>query len=273
MSNLKSNFERKGFVTIPYPDDLHKRVLRLAEVWKKWCSLDSEIKKLFSYEDGVGYEFQDTHGNTRDLKEVFHFTGEKEEWLTQQAKNSQSKVAQELVATSREVLEHLFPEILKYNREIEKEYGLTGLVTEIKESKNTVFIRAIHYFPGKKAGEIHAAHHVDKSGQTEHLYEDYSGVECLGSDGVWRPMPTWSDEMVAFGSMQMQLRSKNKIKALCHRVVATNESGEHGRFAIVAFTQLAKTPTYNKKHRGRLQDLPAGFNYTLPLNEFKKFFA
>lgn len=273
MNNLKSDFDRKGFTTIPFPNELHKSVLCLAEAWKKWCSLDQKTKQAFPYVDGVGYEFQDTPGNTRDLKEVFHFTGEKEEWLLEQAKNTKSMHALDLITHSRTVLENLFPEILKYNRQIEKEFGIEGLVDEIEASKNTIFIRAIHYFEGKRAGDTHAAHHVDKSGQTEHLYEDFPGVECLGKDGVWRPMPTWNDEMIAFGSMQMQLRSENKIRALCHRVVTTNESGIHGRFAIVAFTRLAKTPTYNKAHRGRLQDMSAGFNYDLPFDEFKKFFA
>jgi len=273
MSSIKEGFDRKGFVTISYPKDLRASVLRLANAWKNWCSLPQEKKSMFPYSDGVGYQYQDEPGATRDIKEVFHFTGEKEPWLRDRARDAKSLIAQDLIADSRGVLESLFPMILAYNKGIEEEYGLSGLADEVRASKDRIFIRAIHYFPGKKPGETLAAHHIDKSGQTEHLYEDLPGVEGLGFDGVWRPIPTWQDEMVAFPSLQMQLRSGGKITALCHRVVATNESGENGRYAIVAFTELAKTPKYDKAHIGRLQDLPAGFNYGMDPGEFRKYFA
>ncbi len=277
MSSIKKAFERDGYVTIPYPAGLRKSVACLANTWKEWCSLDLETKRGFPYANGTGYEYQDTPGATRDIKEIFHYTGETRGRLLEDARTAArrtgSATALDLIAHSEAVLEDLFPEILAYNRKMEKEFGIGGLTEEVEASKGSVFIRAIHYFGGRSEGDVIAAHHVDKSGQTEHLYEDIAGVERLDQKRRWQSMPTHTGGMVAFPSMQMQLRSGGSMKALCHRVIANEDSAERGRYAIVAFTKLAKTPAYDKKAAGRLQDLPAGFNYDMPFDEFSKLFS
>ena len=274
MKSIKKAFDQQGFVTIPYPEHLRRSVVCLADAWREWCSLDIQTKeKTFPYTQGTGYEYQCTPGPTRDIKEIFHYTGEAHSRLLRDSHGMHSKWAINLIASSAQVLDELFPEIVKYNRQMEKEFRIPGLVEEVEASKNSIFIRAIHYFGGRSADYVIAAHHVDKSGQTEHLYEDIHGVEYLDQKRNWQSLTTEKGIMIAFPSMQMQLRSKGKMKALCHRVIANEDSAERGRFAIVAFTKLAKTPEYDKKRAGRLQDLPAGFNYDMPHEEFSKYFA
>ena len=85
-------------------------------------------------------------------------------------------------------------------------------------------------------------------------------------------MPISEGETVIIPDMQLQLRSKGKLRALCHRVVATKETSITGRFSAVCFIGFKDTPSYNKKEKGRLQEKTPGFNYEMPFSEFREYF-
>jgi isopenicillin N synthase-like dioxygenase len=121
-------------------------------------------------------------------------------------------------------------------------------------------------------GETFAHAHADRGGFTLHLYESAGGGEYLGFDKVWRPWPIGGEETIIFPSMVLQHRSKGRLKALCHRVVATEETSQHGRFSMVVFIDFHHSHRYSDAVK-RLQDFEPGFNYDLSFSEFDKLFA
>lgn len=121
-------------------------------------------------------------------------------------------------------------------------------------------------------GEEIASSHVDKSAFTLHLYESHPGLERLSYDGGWESMPVSEGETAIIPGMRLQYRSENRIKATCHRVVATETTAAVGRFSAVCFIHPKNTPEYDKASAGRLQEFGPGFNYTLPWNEFSRLF-
>jgi len=85
-------------------------------------------------------------------------------------------------------------------------------------------------------------------------------------------MPVSGGETAIIPGMRLQYRSGNKLKAIYHRVVATEKTAKEGRFSVVCFVHLKNTPEYNKQKAGRLQEFMPGFNYDMPFEEFKKLF-
>ncbi len=85
-------------------------------------------------------------------------------------------------------------------------------------------------------------------------------------------MPVSESRTVIIPAMQLQLRSKGKLRALWHRVVATPETAKAGRYSAVCFVQLKNTSKYDKEKWGRLQEMEEGFNYNMSPQEFAKFF-
>jgi isopenicillin N synthase-like dioxygenase len=108
---------------------------------------------------------------------------------------------------------------------------------------------------------------------TLHLFESAPGFQALTLDSKqWIDVSFPPGETVVIPSTQMQLRSEGKLTALCHRVVATEETAHTGRFSAVCFVQFSKTPKYDKDKHGRLQEKDPGFNYGMPLEEFARLF-
>ncbi len=134
------------------------------------------------------------------------------------------------------------------------------------------FVRFLHYFGGRKEGDEIATPHVDKSGFTLHLYESDPGLQYLDFAKQWRDMPVSLGETAIIPGMRLQYRSQNRLKAIYHRVIATEKVAQQGRFSVVCFIHLKNTPEYNKQKAGRLQEFPPGFNYDMPFSEFSKLF-
>lgn len=164
------------------------------------------------------------------------------------------------------------PSIHDFAEQAEEAFAIEGFKDEVKKSEAAYFIRFIHYFGNRAPGEETAAAHADQSGFTLHLFESAPGLQCLTRDGNWIDMPVSEGETVIIPSMQMQLRSKGVLKALCHRVIATTDTARGGRYSAVCFVQLGETPTYDKLAQGRLQEKAPGFNYEMPLEEFATLF-
>ena len=273
-TNIK-DLKTKGFVSLEYPQNLRKAVDETVEAWKKFCDLPVEIKKGLPYSnnaDGVGYELKDGTGNKGDRKENFDVTLGGKVWLEQNAEKIQNPIALDFIRKSTQLVGIMKPIILDFAKQSESDFNLKDFTNEVSQGEDAFFVRFIHYFGDRKSGEETASAHADQSGFTLHLFESDPGLQCLTYENEWIDMPVSSGETVIIPCMQMQLRSEGNLRALCHRVVATEETAKTGRYSAVCFVQLKKTPKYDKDRCGRLQEKEPGFNYSLSHEEFSTFF-
>lgn len=275
MNTPISELKTKGFVALAYPKSLRIAVDETVKSWKEFCALSTEVKKGLPYSnnaDGVGYELKDGVGNKADRKENFDVTIAGQEWLRKNIEGIQNHVALDFVQNATALVGVMKPIILDFARQSEKAYNLQDFSYEVEESEGAFFVRFIHYFGDREVGEETATAHADQSGFTLHLFESATGLQCLPYDREWIDMPVSSGETVIIPSMQLQLRSKGELRALCHRVVATPQTAVNGRYSAVCFVQLKKTPKYDKDTHGRLQEKTPGFNYELSHDDFSKLF-
>lgn len=266
----------KGMVKIAYPPILREAVEKSLGLWKRFTALSVEVKKSLPYSnnaDGVGYELKDGSGPKGDRKENFDIAIGGEEWLRENLEKIKEPAARDFVSHVTALIKVMKPTIIGFAKDVEKEFGMDSFADEVDESEIGFYVRFIHYFGDREVGEETATSHVDQSGFTLHLFESAPGFQTLTYDGKWVDVPIKAgDQTVIINSMQMQLRSKGELKALCHRVVATPETAKDGRYSAVCFVQLQKTPKYDKGKGGRLQEKTPGFNYTMPIREFAGMF-
>jgi isopenicillin N synthase-like dioxygenase len=274
MNNIE-NFKRDGFVYFKYPKELRNAVEEAERLWVNFCGLPKKIKESVPYSNGgagVGYELKNGIGKNADRKENFDITIPGEDWVE---KNISAFKHKETVAFMRKVGElvtKIKPVVLDFAKSIEKEYGIKDFKDEVLKSEGAFFVRFIHYFGDRQTGEEIATSHVDQSGFTLHLFESQPGFQYLSYDKKWKGALVTKGETLIIPSMQMQLRSEGEIKAMCHRVVATEETKDKGRYSMVCFVQLKDTRQYNKSKFGRLQEMEPGFNYNMTREEFEKMF-
>jgi isopenicillin N synthase-like dioxygenase len=272
-----TNLKTRGFVNLAYPHDLRVAVLKAERSWEDFCSLPAEVKQLFSYSSnstGVGYENKDGSGKKGDIKENFDVSLSGEVFLVDMVNKYSNTypIIREFTRDALHLVEVMSPFVIAFARECEKNFNLVGFENEISGGRDSFFIRFVHYPPQKSTGEPTAQAHLDQSGFTLHLFESAPGLECLTFEWAWIPMPVSESETVIIPDMQMQLRSGGLLKALWHRVVATEETSRVGRYSAVSFVQFRDTPVYNKEKSGRLQEKPEGFNYEIDPGEFSKLF-
>lgn len=276
MKTTIDHLKSKGFVTMEYPETLRRPVEIAVKSWKRFCALPIEVKKGLPYSNGgtgVGYELKDGVGKNADKKENFDVTIAGQDWIEANVEKIESAAALDFVRNSTNLVGVLKPLVLDFAEQVEKAYGLKGFRQEVADSESAYFVRFIHYFGSKEIGEEIANAHTDQSGFTLHLYESTPGLQYLGpKDLAWMNASIEPGKTDIIPSMQLQLRSNGKLKALCHRVVSTAESVHVGRYSAVCFIQLKNTPKYDKDKHGRLQEREPGFNYEMPIGEFKKLF-
>jgi isopenicillin N synthase-like dioxygenase len=275
MKSSIKDLETKGFYVLPYPPAVRACVVKAAKAWKLFYALPAEVKAKLPYSNGgagVGYERKDGVGKNADRKENFDVTSEGLAWLEANNVQTTEPALHDLVTNTMSLLEAVRPTILEFARESELEFGIKSFEEEISASTSTFFTRFIHYSADREVGEETAVSHVDQSGFTLHLYENKKGLRCLTYDGKWIDMPVSEGETVIIPDMQMQLRSNGRLRALCHQVVATEETAKSPRDSAVLFVQFKNTRKYDKERCGRLQERTPGFNYNMPIGEFEKMF-
>lgn len=275
MKNIKNEIATKGHITLEYPANLRKAVEETNALWEKFCDLPEEIKSSLVYSnnsDGVGYELKNGIGKNADRKENFDITIAGEKWLIDNLGKIDDPIALDFLRSAISLVDIMKDTVFDFALYLEQEYGIQEFHNEVRDSKDSFFVRFIHYFGNRIDGEEIASAHTDQSGFTFHLYENEPGLQSLNFGGIWEDMPVSSGETVIIPSMQLQLRSKGKLKALCHRVVATDITSKTGRYSSVCFVQLKNTPKYDKEKHGRLQEKTPGFNYDIPNEEFQKLF-
>lgn len=263
---------KNGCVCIAYPAELREGVARSMRLWKQFCELPVEVKRGLPFEGETGYEFKDGSGNKADRKENFELTRGGLDRLLANAEKISDPIALQFVQSVADLLSLIEPVVFEFARSVEREYGIDGFEDEVRKSTDTFFPRFIHYFGEREVGEETASAHVDQSGFTLHLFESGPGLQRMEfNTQEWVPMLVSEGETVIIPAMQMQLRSRGRLKATPHRVIALPETAE-GRYSSVCFVRLALTAVYDKATHGRLQEWPAGFNLDMAFEDFAKMF-
>lgn len=264
-----------GHVNVNYPEPLREAVVHAVSSWKEFCHLPKEEKCAFKFQedshgDGAGYELKEEKGSRKDLKENFHVTLYQYERLAEIANNRTFPFLHD----AKVLIDKMEPLILTFAESVAQQYGVPGLVDEVINSKPYWILRYLHYFGDQQQGMEIAAPHADKGGFTLHLYESDEGLQyyCLQS-ASWKPMPVYENQTVIIPAIQLQLMSKGALKGLYHRVVATPETAQTGRYSMVCFIPFQTIPMYNKKVFGSMQNHDVGFNYHLSHEEFSHLFA
>lgn len=263
-----------GLVNVDYPDALRDVVEKAVASWKDFCLLPRNEKCAFQFlednhGDGAGYELKEEKGSKKDLKENFHVTLYQYPRLSEIA----NKRTFPFLNDAKILLDRIEPLVVQFAHMIQEEYHVDGLVDEVKNNKPYWILRYLHYFGDQLEGSEIAAPHADKGGFTLHLYESDEGLQyyCI-KERVWKPMPVDETQTVIIPGIQLQLSSEGQLKALYHRVVATQKTAKTGRFSMVCFIPFQNVPMYNKKMYGSLQTHEIGFNYSISHPEFAKLF-
>lgn len=265
----------QGLVNVNYPDSLRKVVHNAVSSWKQFCQLPKEEKCAFafledSHGDGAGYELKEEKGSKKDLKENFHVTLFQYERLSEIA----NKRTFPFLHDAKLLLDGIEPLVMEFAQRVEEECEVEGLTEEVRVSKPYWILRYLHYFGNQESGSEIAAPHADKGGFTLHLYESDEGLQyyCMVTR-KWNPMPVDEKQTVIIPAIQLQLLSKGLLKALYHRVVATDDTARTGRFSMVCFIPFENTAKYNKKTYGSMQTHDIGFNYGMSHQEFAGLFS
>jgi isopenicillin N synthase-like dioxygenase len=270
--------EEKGRLYVHYPQDLRDAVLRANDAWVAFCALPEDQKLKFPYSEdkkvsGNGYELKKDL-STGDLKEDFHLRMNVADWLKESALQVDDTITPTFVEAALAIPPLMAPILKDFAESVEKELDIKGFMDDVMSMQPRWLIRFLHYFGDRQPGDEIAAPHVDKGGFTLHLYESHPGVEQLDyATKEWVPMPLSHEDTVIIPAMSLQNRTKNALRATCHRVVATEETAKIGRFSAVAFFNFANSRFYDKQTFGRLQNYAPGFFYDMPFEKFDEYFV
>ncbi|MEK7100818.1 MAG: hypothetical protein AAB921_01840, partial [Patescibacteria group bacterium] len=272
------DLKEKGRVYVPYPTDLREGVEEAVAAWKAFCELPVEQKQKFVYSgdlniSGNGYELK-LNDARADLKEDFHLRVSVADWLREQALLVDPTVTIHFVNTALKLNGLMTDTLRSFAEAVEQRYKIEGFADDVMARQPQWLLRFLHYFGGREPGDEFAAPHVDKGGFTLHLYESNDGVESLSFDTKeWQSLPLAHDETVFFAGMGLQQRAECELRALCHRVIATPETAENGRYSAVAFIGFEHARYWDKEKHGRMQDWAPGAFYDMPFTELNQYFV
>ncbi len=272
-----NELEEQGLVNVDYPQEPRLAVENAVASWMKFCTLPSNIKNRFGFvechADGTGYEFKEEKGSRKDLKENFQITLADFDRLQKIANEVKDPEAIHFIECAHELIQLIEPVVLHFAQSVEETFGVQGMKEEVLKSKHLWIFRYLHYFSDRPSGEEIAAAHIDKAAFTLHLYESHTGLQYLNKNTrKWSEMPVLPGQTVVIPAMQLQLESEGELKALYHRVIATQETTKTGRYSMVCFIPMLRTRLYNKNARGRTQNYDPGFNYDISHAEFSELF-
>jgi len=266
--------KQEGRLYVAYPKALRDAVARAMEAWRAFYALPEGKKILWEYEpdaktSGNGYELKKGETGT-DLKEDVHLRVVARTELMARAALVHPTIGPEFVDASLAVIPLIVPLVQEFGRAVEKEYGIEGFEQDILSTKDTWLLRFLHYFGGDEP--VMAAAHADKGGFTLHLYESDPGVERLDYDTrEWVEMPLSHEETVIIPGIGLQNRSKCELRALYHRVVATEKTAKTGRDSAVCFFNFGRVRFFDKSKFGSQQSQPVAWNYDFTPERFAEF--
>lgn len=263
---IKKNLDQFGYGVIDYPEVLRDIVSSLMENFRLFCNQDLEHKQNMQYQNSMGYENRDKTKNpdSVDHKESFYIKANYE--LPNTFTLTEADIR--FVSSCKQLLSEIIP-LINSSTSIFSEIGGVDLGQYFDSSALT--LRAIHYYPDSSAEIAH--HHVDRGGQTYHLYESTPGLEAYWNE-QWNNISFTEDQMVYFPCFQAQYVSKCNLKGLCHRVVSTSESAKNGRYSLVLFVDYNKLQyKYSMGKAGPIEKaFTPGQNYTIPFDVLEGYF-
>ena len=274
--NAAQELATRGRLYVTYDPTLRAAVEEAMRTWKVFTDLPNEQKVLFGYTadaktSGNGYELK-LEGSL-DRKEDCHLRVNAREELLVEAANAHPVHGPAFVEAALKVNELMSTMIRDFARSIEIEYGIGGFEEDVMLYQPRWLLRFLHYFGNRQPGDEIAAPHQDKGGFTLHLYESHPGVEYLTYDTKeWKSLPLSHDQTVIIPGMGLQNRSKCKLQALVHRVVATEDTAVTGRYSAVCFFNFKNARYFDKQRFGPQQAYAPGFFYGMPFEEFDKYF-
>ncbi len=263
---IKNELDQFGYGIIDYPESLKNMVSKLMEDFRSFCGQTLEHKQDLSYKNSMGYENRDRVINPEsiDHKESFYIKSGyeiPESFLP-------SKIDEAFLSSCKHLFDEAFPLI----------EGTAGIFSKIANvdlkqyfDKSALTLRAIHYYPDANTEIAH--HHVDRGGQTYHLFESTGGLEAYWQE-KWNKIIFDKNQMIYFPCIQAQYASKCKLRGLCHRVVSNNDSIQHGRYSLVLFIDYNKLPyKYSMSKKGPIEKaFVPGQNYAMPFSELENYF-
>lgn len=249
-------------------------------MWKRVVALPIHVLEDFGYEpdqkrSGVGVEVK-LRGTSCDHKIDMHVTLDS---IPRQIKVAQridtSGVFESFLLAARDLLLFVQHAVRSYARELEKTYNLTGFTEQVLAEKTTWMLRYLYYPPGSvpASGDLAKAH-LDKGGFTLDLLNGHGRFEYL----AWADPPQWKalkarNHMVpVIAGVGLQELTGSRITAVAHRVIATEASYEHGRYAAVCFVDFLDRRHFNKALYGSQQEQPLGWNYLYSSEKFASYF-
>ncbi len=266
LEKIKNDLTQYGYGTIDYPDHLRTSVLELVQSFKELCAQNIEHKVGMNYQNSMGYENRDRSKNPDivDHKESFYIKSVYEF----PEGHTPSSIDRKFITSCRKLLTDIVPLIIE-STEIFSQISETDLLELFDYSALT--LRAIHYYPDTMEEIAH--HHVDRGGQTYHLYESTDGLESYWNN-KWNTIHFNKGQTIYFPCIQAQYVTKSKLKGLCHRVISTEQSKNHGRYSIVLFVDYNKLGhKYSMAKAGPIEKaFYPGQNYLLTFDQLKDYF-
>jgi hypothetical protein len=267
-----------GLVYVPYPSELRTAMAKAMASWRAFYALLAEDKLRFGYvgdvnTSGVGYELKGRPGDV-DRKENMHLRLVAKSELMEAAHRVDDVIAPRFIEDALALNPLMAPILREFGESVEATYGVTGFADDVMAKQDEWLLRFLHYPGGRRVGDVIAHPHVDKGGFSLHLDESHGGVERLSYDTrEWKPMPLSHRETAIFTGTGLQHRSKCRLKALCHRVVAVEGAASGGRDSAVCFVDFAHRRYFDKTKFGSQQDWPPGAFYDMPFGEYDRLFT
>ncbi len=240
-ARFAESLRRTGFAVLvdhPLPPDL------VSTVFGEWSKLfdDPAIEKyLFDPDEQAGWfppdRSETAKGNTvRDLKEFFHIY-EQSAYPDEvsDATMRYRSIATELAKTLLGWIEEHTPEPVRS--------GFSMPLPQMLEGNTRTLLRVLRYPPlvgDEEPGAVRAAAHEDINLITVLPASDEPGLELLGSDGHWFPVPCDPGSIAVNIGEMLQHASDGYYPATTHRVVNPIGPGaRRTRLALPLFLQAA----------------------------------
>ena len=265
-SKIKKELDTLGYGIVDYPELLKNTVFKLMENFQSFSGQSLEHKQNLSYQNSMGYENRDKTINPEsvDHKESFYIKAGYE----MHGAFLPSKIDKAFVASCKNLLDEAFELIINTTNTFSE---IAGVDMGQYFDRSALTLRAIHYYPDSNTEIAH--HHVDRGGQTYHLFETTDGLEACWNE-KWNKIVFDQNQLIYFPCIQAQYASKCVLKGLCHRVVSNNDSIQHGRYSLVLFVDYNKLPyKYSMNKKGPIEKaLVPGQNYAMPFSELENYF-
>jgi len=276
---IGGNMNNLDIARAGYSPSAKEVVSQAVASWKLVCELPQAVRLRFPYSadqrnSGVGYELKLIPGTTLDLKEDMHINREWGDRLLACADAvGDGGVFRKFIEDALKIPDAILPLVREYSQQVEDEYQLAGFTQDVEDAIPTWMVRFLHYFGDRNAGKEMAVPHADKGGFTPHLYESHPGLQYLDQRRTWQDVSIGGNETVVLPGLALQHRTRGGKIAVYHRVVATEQTAQSGRFSAVCFIDMKHSRYFDKKRVGRVQDLPVAFNYDISFENLDTYFA